>query len=154
MGASPGEAVDMLRRRRTAILSLISAAAVGVTAVVLAAPASAAELVANGGFESGTLSGWSCTGGTGSVVPSPVHTGTRALAGAASNTDNAQCTQNVTVTPNATVTLTAWVRGNYVYLGVTDGASNWTPSATDWTKLTVTFTPTTSSAQIYLHGWY
>ena len=36
--------------------------------------------------------GWSCSGGTGSVVTSPVRSGSHALAGAATASDNAQCT--------------------------------------------------------------
>ncbi len=60
------------------------------------------------------------------------------------------------VQPNTAYTLEAWVRGNYMYLGVTGGSSTWTPSATDFTKLSVTFTTgaNQSSAQIFLHGWY
>ena len=44
--------------------------------------AQAANLLTNPGFEAGNLTGWSCSGGTGSVVTSPVHSGSRALAGA------------------------------------------------------------------------
>jgi hypothetical protein len=128
--------------------------AAGVT-IYAASPASAAELVTNGGFESGALAPWSCTGGLGSVVTTPVRSGGRALQGAASASDNAQCTQTVSVTPNSAYTLTAWVRGNYVYLGVTGGPSNWTPSATNWIQLTVTGNAGSAmSLQIYLHGWY
>lgn len=122
--------------------------------LALASPAGAAELLSNGGLESGSLSPWSCTGGLGSVVSSPVHSGSKALAGAANNSDNAQCTQTVTVVPGTSYTLSAWVRGNYVYLGVTGGSSIWTPSATSYTQLSVTFTPTSSTVEVYLHGWY
>src|SRR3989440_131456 len=50
----------------------------------------------------------------------------------------------------------SWVLGSYVYLGVTGGASNWTPSATSYTQLSVAFTTAAgqNSAQIFLHGWY
>ncbi len=119
--------------------------------------ASAAELLSNGGFESGGLAPWSCSAGTtGSVVSTPVHSGSKALAGAAGNSDNAQCTQTVAVQPNSSYTLSAWVRGNYVYLGVTGGASTWTPSATGYTQLTVSFTTAAgqTSVQVFLHGWY
>jgi chitinase len=122
--------------------------------VTVAVPAEAANLLTNPGFESGTLAGWSCSGGT--VVTSPVHSGTRALAGAATASDNARCTQTVAVRPNTAYALSAWVRGNYVYLGVTGGPSTWTPSATAYTQLSLSFTTgaTQTSAQVYLHGWY
>lgn len=125
-------------------------------ATLLVAPAQAANLLGNPGFETGTLAPWSCTGGTGSVVTTPVHTGTRALSGAASASDNAQCTQTVNVQANTAYSLTAWVRGNYVYLGVTGGASTWTPSAATYTQLTVNFTTGASqtSVEVFLHGWY
>src|SRR5688572_24786801 len=86
-----------------------------------ATPAYAANLLTNPGFESGSLAGWSCSGTTGSVVTSPVRSGTYALAGAASSADNARCAQTVPVQPNTAYTLTAWVRGNYVHLGINGG---------------------------------
>jgi len=140
---------------RRAILAAALAVATAGAIILVALPASAAELVTNGGFESGALSPWSCTGGLGSVVTTPVRSGTRALQGAASASDNAQCTQTVPIAPNTPYTLTGWVRGAYVYLGVTGGPSTWTPSATNWTQLTVTGNSgSASSLQLYLHGWY
>ncbi|MGH3645597.1 MAG: chitinase [Micromonosporaceae bacterium] len=132
-------------------------AAIGLTAAVaLAVPAYAANLLTNPGFETGTLSAWRCTGGTGSVVSSPVHSGSRALAGAATSSDNARCSQTVSVQPGTAYTLSAWVRGSYVYLGVAGGASTWTPSASTYTKLTTSFTTggSQTSVEVYLHGWY
>ncbi|MGW8949591.1 glycosyl hydrolase family 8 [Streptomyces sp. NPDC055709] len=133
-------------------------AALTAAAAVLVAPGSAhaANLLLNPGFETGSLSGWSCTGGLGSVVGSPVHGGTKALAGAAGSSDNAKCTQTVSVQPNTAYTLSGWVRGNYVYLGVTGGSSVWTPSAAAYSKLSVSFTTgaTQTSAEIYVNGWY
>jgi chitinase len=116
-------------------------------------PASAANLLTNSGFESGTLSGWSCSGG--SVATGSVHSGNYALAGTATAADNALCTQTVSVVPNTTYTVSAWVRGNPVYLGITNGPSTWTGS-TSYTQLSLTFTSAAgqSSAQLYLHGWY
>src|SRR5262249_10298466 len=32
--------------------------------------------------------------------------------------------------------------------------STWTPSAAGWSLLTLTFTASSSTAQVYLHGWY
>jgi chitinase len=136
----------------SAALSLL--VAVGVLAV--ATPASAANLLANPGFETGTLSPWSCTGGLGSVVGTPVRSGTKALQGAASSSDNAKCSQTVAVQPNTAYALTGWVRGNYVYLGIDGGVSTWTPGAATFTQLTVNFTTGASqtSVVVYTHGWY
>jgi chitinase len=116
-------------------------------------PAAAANILANPGFESG-LTGWTCSAG--SVVSSPVHGGGGALAGAASASDNARCTQTVTVVPNSTYAISAWVRGNYVHLGINGGPVSWTPSATNYTQLSVSFTAAANqtTAQLYLHGWY
>ncbi|MFJ6795428.1 carbohydrate binding domain-containing protein [Streptomyces sp. NPDC091268] len=142
---------------RTRLACALGATLFG-AAAVLSAPGSAfgANLLTNGDFEGGGLAGWSCAGGLGSVVTSPVHGGSKALAGAASASDNAKCTQTVAVRPNTAYTLSAWVRGSYVYLGVTGGASTWTPSAGAYTRLTVSFTTGASqtSAEVYLNGWY
>jgi hypothetical protein len=139
-----------MKRLRAISLGVAGLLAGGVLVTTQVASA-ATNLVTNPGFESG-LSGWSCS--LGSTVGSPVHSGAAALAGAASNSDNAQCTQDVAVVSGAQYTLSAWVQGNYVFLGVTGGASTWTPGAGGWTQLSVTFTATSGSVQIYLHGWY
>jgi chitinase len=132
---------------------LITAAAALLLVVVGAQPATAANLLTNAGFEAGNLSGWTCSGG--SVATSTVHSGTYALAGGATASDHAKCTQTVSVVPNTTYTVSAWVRGNPVYLGVTNGPSTWTGSAS-YTQLTLSFTSGAgqTSAQLYLHGWY
>ncbi|MFG3295949.1 carbohydrate binding domain-containing protein [Streptomyces sp. NPDC048179] len=148
---------NSLRRSRRRILALLGSAALALAgAIALPGTAQAANILTNPGFESGSLSPWSCSGNLGSVVSSPVHGGSKALAGAASSSDNAQCTQTVAVQPNTTYSLSGWVRGSYVYLGVTGGASTWTTSASQYSQLTVSFTTGASqtSAQIYLHGWY
>ena len=146
-------------RKRLAILAGAALAVSGVaTVTVLSGPASAAatNLLSNPGFETGSLSGWTCDAGTGSVVSSPVHSGTHALAGAATASDDAQCTQTVSVLPNTSYTLSGYVEGAYVYLGVTGGSSTWTPSATSWQQLSTTFTTGASqtSIQVFTHGWY
>ena len=130
------------------------AVVVGVLLAGITVPAQAANILTNPGFETGSLSGWTCPGG--SVVTAPVRTGGYALNGAVSSSDFAQCSQTVAVQPNTSYTLSAWVRGSYVYLGVTGGSSTWTPSAANFTQLSLSFTTGASqtSAQIYLHGWY
>ncbi|MGW6279558.1 chitinase [Kribbella sp. NPDC055071] len=130
------------------------AVVVGVLFAGMTVPAQAANVLTNPGFESGSLSGWTCSGG--SVVTTPVRSGSYALNGGVTSSDYAQCSQTVAVQPNTAYSLSAWVRGSYVYLGVTGGASTWTPSAASYTQLSLSFTTAAgqTSAQIYVHGWY
>jgi hypothetical protein len=51
-------------------------------------------------------------------------------------------------------TLSAWVQGNYVHLGVAGGALTWAPAAASWTRLSMSFTASGSTATVILHGWY
>ncbi|MFF0559268.1 chitinase [Streptomyces sp. NPDC004266] len=149
----------MDRTRPLTLLIAGSLAAGGLLALTPAAQAADAELARNGGFEAG-LDGWTCTAGSGAVVPSPVHGGTKALQATPAGSDNAKCSQTVTVKPNSTYTLGGWVRGSYVYLGATGtgttDVSTWTGSAPDWQKLTTSFTTgaSTTAVTIYTHGWY
>ncbi|WP_329268600.1 carbohydrate binding domain-containing protein [Streptomyces sp. NBC_01451] len=142
------------RHRLLALLGSATLALAG--AVALPGTAQAANILSNPGFESGSLSPWSCTGNLGQVVSSPVHGGSKSLAGAASSSDNAKCSQTVTVRPNTAYTLSGWVRGSYVYLGVDGGPSTWTTSPSAYAQLSVPFT--TGAAQttitVYTHGWY
>jgi hypothetical protein len=140
--------------RRLRLIPLAGAAVLVAGTVLFTTPfaSAATNLVTNPGFESGNLSGWSC--GQGSVTTSAPHSGTYALAGAATSSDTAQCAQTVSVVSGSQYTLSTWVKGNYVYLGVTGGASTWTPGASGWTQLSLTFTASSGTAQIYLHGWY
>ena len=144
----------------------VAAAAVGLAFALvtggLAAPQASADsnILTNPGFETGTLSGWTCDPGTASVVSSPVRTGSHALAASPSSSSDAQCTQTVSVQPNSSYTLSGWVEGSYVYVGVTgtgtSDTSTWTPSATSWQQLSVSFTTgaSTTSVTVYVHGWY
>lgn len=122
--------------------------------------AEAANLVVNSGFESG-LSAWTCSGGSGAVVSSPVRSGTSALKATPTGQDNARCAQTVSVQPNSQYTLSAYVQGSYVYLGatgtgITGTPSTWTPNSPSYGQLSVGFTtgPSTTSVTVYLHGWY
>ncbi|MFI9833435.1 carbohydrate binding domain-containing protein [Streptomyces sp. NPDC051913] len=145
------------RRPRRRLLALFATAGLALGgAVALPGTAQAANILTNPGFESGGVSPWSCTGNLGSVVSSPVHGGSKALAGAVSSSDNAKCSQTVAVKPNTAYTLSGWVRGSYVYLGVDGGASTWTTSPSAYAQLSVSFTTGASqtSATIYTHGWY
>ncbi|MER6180080.1 carbohydrate binding domain-containing protein [Streptomyces sp. NPDC001652] len=146
----------LLRRSRRLFALLGTAALALAGAVALPGTAQAANVLTNPGFESGALSPWSCTGNLGSVVSSPVRTGSKALAGAVSSSDIAKCSQTVAVRPNTAYTLSGWVRGSYVYLGVDGGSSTWTSSPSAYSLLSVSFTTGASqtSATVYTHGWY
>ncbi|MCX5536655.1 glycoside hydrolase family 18 protein [Streptomyces sp. NBC_00006] len=148
------------RRRRPGLaLAVVAAASLGVTA--LAAPAQAADVnvAKNAGFES-DLSNWTCSAGSGAVVTSPVHGGTKALKATPAGQDNAKCSQTVAVKPNSTYTLSSWVQGGYAYLGAsgtgTTDVSTWTPGSSSWQQLTTSFKTgaNTTSVTIYTHGWY
>jgi hypothetical protein len=111
--------------------------------------------LANAGFETGSLSPWTCTGGS-TVVSSPVHSGSHALQVTPSSNSTGECDQTVTLSPNHSYTLTSWVQGPYAYIGVSGGATTsvWSNSAS-WNQLTVTFTTGSSGAvTVYVHGWY
>ncbi|WP_374778429.1 chitinase [Streptomyces sp. NBC_01310] len=123
------------------------------------AAAADADLIRNGGFEAG-LDGWSCSGGSGATVTTPVHGGVSALRATPAGQDNGRCSQSVTVKPDATYTLGAWMQGAYVYLGATGtgttDVSAWTQTPGSWKQLTTTFRtgPSTTSVTVYTHGWY
>jgi len=137
------------RPQAAVVISLL----VVVMAFLVPGPASAAtNLVTNAGFESGTLSGWSCPAG--SVTTTAPHSGSYALSATPSGSDIARCSQSIAVQPNTAYTLSAWVKGSNVYLGVDGGPSTWTTSS-GWSQLTVPFTTgASSSVTIYVHSWY
>ena len=62
--------------------------------------------------------------GTHGRRPGPAGPHCGGLAGAASASDDAQCTQTVSVQPSSSYTLTGWVQGSYVFLGDTGTASS------------------------------
>ncbi|MFF2119393.1 carbohydrate binding domain-containing protein [Kitasatospora sp. NPDC058184] len=147
----------------TRSLAGVSAAAVIGAGIAVAgtvtAGAATPNLVANPGFEDG-LSGWTCSGGSGAAVGSPVHSGASALQATPTGQDTAQCTQTISVQPNSQYTLSAYVQGSYVYLGATGtgvtNASTWTASSPSYSQLSVGFTTgaNTTSVTVFLHGWY
>jgi chitinase len=149
------------RIRSLALLGAAALAAGGLTALTTtAAQAADVNVARNGGFESG-LANWTCSGGSGTAVTSPVYAGAGALKGTPAGSDNARCSQTVTVKPNSTYTLSTQVQGSYVYLGATgtgtQDVSTWTPgSGGGWQKLSTTFTtgPGTTQVTVYTHSWY
>ncbi|MEU9063878.1 glycoside hydrolase family 18 protein [Streptomyces sp. NPDC048430] len=152
------------RRRRVRPLlggavAVIAAGALGVTGLVSTAQAADVNVARNAGFESG-LANWTCSGGSGVTVSSPVHSGSSALKATPAGQDNAKCTQSVAVKPSSTYTLSSWVQGGYAYLGAsgtgTTDVSTWSPGSSSWTQLRTTFTtgPSTTSVTVYTHGWY
>ncbi|HEX7735807.1 MAG TPA: glycosyl hydrolase family 18 protein [Ktedonobacteraceae bacterium] len=114
----------------------------------------ATNLLTNPGFETGSLSGWTCDAGD-TVVTSPVHSGTHALQMNPSNSTTGQCTQTVSVQANTAYTLSGYLDGPYAYIGINGGGSTWT-SSSSYTQLTVNFTTSSSqtSVTVYVHGWY
>ncbi|WP_060180464.1 chitinase [Streptomyces sp. IMTB 1903] len=151
-----------MNRIRSLSLPLAVTVAAGALTALAAGAAQAADVnvARNGGFESG-LAHWSCSGGSGAAVSSPVHSGAGALKATPAGSDNARCSQTVTVRPNSTYTLSTQVQGSYVYLGATgtgtQDVSTWTPgSGGGWQKLSTTFTtgPSTTQVTVYTHGWY
>ncbi|MFD9502076.1 chitinase [Streptomyces sp. NPDC060035] len=152
------------RRGRTRALlggavAAVAAGALTVTGLVSSAEAADVNVAKNAGFESG-LSNWTCSGGSGSAVSSPVHGGTSALKGTPAGQDNAKCTQTVAVKPDSTYSLSSWVQGGYAYLGVsgtgTTDVSTWSPGSSAWTQLRTSFKTgaSTTSVTLYTHGWY
>ena len=159
--ALPAPAAPERRLKRSTALVAATALVAGTVALaagLTGANAATANLLTNGDFETGNLTGWSCST-LDSVVTSPVHAGSYALQGAASSGDDAQCAQTVAVQPNTTYTLSAYVQGAYVYIGATGtgvNASTWTPANSSYGQLTTSFTTgaSTTSVQVFTHGWY
>ncbi|MEU1085821.1 glycoside hydrolase family 18 protein [Streptomyces sp. NPDC005892] len=156
----------MERRRRparfTRALAAFSVSLLAAGTLAAMAPTAVAadtDLARNGGFESG-LTDWTCSAGSGVTVSTPVHGGTSALKATPAGSDYANCAQTVTVKPGSTYTLSAWVQGDYVYLGATGtgttDVSTWTQSSGAWKQLSTTFTTgsATTSVTIWTHGWY
>ncbi|WP_308250642.1 chitinase, partial [Nonomuraea rhizosphaerae] len=140
-----------------------AATALGLTALGLAAlpatPALAANIATNPGFESG-LSGWTCSStAAAQAVSQPVHGGTRALQATPAGSDYARCQQTLSVKASTTYQLSAWVQGNYVFLGATGtgiNASTWGAPGGQWQQLTTSFTTGAgvTSVTVYVNGWY
>jgi hypothetical protein len=124
------------------------------TSTPVATPPAGGNLVSNSGFETGSLSNWTCLAGD-AVVSTPVHTGSHALQVTPTSSATGECDQVIAVKANQTYTLSAYVDGQYAYIGVLNGASTWANSSS-YSKQSVTFTTGASqtSITIYVHGWY
>lgn len=162
MERSAGSSRHSRRRVRHLLggaVAVVAAGALAVTGLSGSAQAADVNVAKNAGFESG-LANWTCSGGSGTTVSSPVHGGTSALKATPAGQDNAKCTQTVAVKPGSTYTLSSWVQGGYAYLGAsgtgTTDVSTWTPGTSSWTQLRTSFTtgPSTTSVTVYTHGWY
>jgi chitinase len=146
-------------RTRAALISAVATTLVtaAVTLTLIPSAQAAVNVLANPGFETGNLSGWSCDSTT-SVVTGQARSGTYALAGATTGSSNSRCSQTVSVTPNTGYTLNGFVKGSYVYLGVSGGvtASTWTPGTGGaYAPLSLTFNSgSATSVVVYVHGWY
>ena len=111
--------------------------------------------IVNPGFETGSLSPWVCQSGD-SISTTTVHSGKDAALIVPTSSATGACDQSVTLSPNHSYTLTAWVEGNYAFVGVSGGAtaSTWTSTST-WKQLSVPFTTGSSGAvTVYVNGWY
>ena len=139
-------------RNLTAAMCALTLTAGGLlAATVFSSPALAqsTNLLANPGFETGSLSGWTCDPGTATVVTSPVHSGSHALQGSPTSSDDAQCTQTVTVTPDTVYTFSGEFQGSYAYMGETGqytvgNSEAWTPPSSTWQSLSTTYTTDSS----------
>ncbi|MEU6861532.1 glycoside hydrolase family 18 protein [Glycomyces sp. NPDC046736] len=141
-------------RRPRLFASLLAAMGLVLGGALVASPAQAANLVADPGFESGTVAPWSCE--SAEVVAAPTRSGTKALKSTASASSIGRCALTVPVQPSSAYTLSAWVQGSYVYVGATGANQTWTGSAASYTQLQTSFTTgaTQTSVEIYVHGWY
>jgi hypothetical protein len=108
--------------------------------------------VKNADFETGGTGGWQCTGDA-SVTTSPAHGGSHALKLTSGNYDLAQCQQEIAVQAGKTYTLTAYLQGNYAFIGTTANGVNWA-SNSSYGSVTWKFVAQANTVTIYVHGWY
>jgi hypothetical protein len=109
----------------------------------------------NAGFEAANLSGWTCTGGTPSIVTSPVHGGTYAAQINGGGTA-VQCSQVISgLTPNHAYTFTMWINssGTVGSVGYILGGTNSSNggSGAGWIQKSISLTtgPSDTSVTFY-----
>src|SRR6476660_9451891 len=92
-------------RPQAAVITGLLALALALLGLLLvpSTGSAATNLVINAGFESGSLSGWSCPAGN--VTTSSPHMGSYALQASPSSNDIARCTQSIAVQPNTAYTV-------------------------------------------------
>jgi chitinase len=148
-----------MKRLRVAAAACSAVLVAGGLMISGGSSALAANSLTNPGFESGSLSPWTCVSG-GSVVSSPVHSGSRSLAATATDSTIGECSQTVAVTPNTTYALTGWARGGYVFLGARGNGvtttQTWVSSPSAWAQisLSVRTGASTTSLTVFVSGWY
>jgi|GEM_PF-2927887 len=117
-------------------------------------PPSGSNLLTNPGFETGTSSGWTCSGTTAVETANPL-SGTYNLRLTPNSTTTARCQQTVTVVPGNLYTLSVMIKttnGIWGYIGV-DTFSEVGSTAATYTQKSMTFTPTTTSVTVYASAW-
>ena len=109
------------------------------------------NLVVNGDFEAGSLTGWNKHQST--VISTDAHSGSYAVNLKGSGTWGGMLDQTISVTPSVKYTVSLWLKtnANGVNVQIKDGgtsganmASDWF-TATEWTQLTWEVTPTNSA---------
>ncbi|MFC5665220.1 carbohydrate binding domain-containing protein [Kitasatospora misakiensis] len=116
------------------------------------------NLVANGGFETGSLSPWTLSGGGSAVVASNARTGTSSLQTGASGSGVEQALTGLS--PNTTYLLTGWAKvanaGETLAIGVKNYGGTETStnlSATSYGEAAVLFTTGSTNTQATIYCW-
>ena len=133
---------------RSSVLSATTAAG--------STPPPPGNLVADGGFESGGLSSWSCVTGTAAVVTGHAQTGSDSLALTPTSTLTAECTQNVSVVSGQLYTVSAALAGGTGSISLTLKINGSTVSSTGSAYATKSFNftaTTTGQIQISLSAY-
>jgi chitinase len=148
-----------MKRLRVVAAACTAVMVAGGLMITAGSSAQAANSLTNPGFETGSLAPWTCASG-GSVVSSPVRSGSRSLAATATDSTIGECSQTVAVTPNTTYALTGWARGGYVFIGARGNGvtttQTWVSSPSAWAQLSLSVRTgaATTSLTVFVSGWY